>query len=123
MSAVHRYIGFAIPAGFALLFLWAIYALIRNRAPNDLFWNLLATLQVIIGIQVVIGAILFASNLRSQGGILHYAYGGLFPALVLIVAHRLARRFEDVPWLVFGIAGFICFGLTGRALMTGLGIG
>jgi hypothetical protein len=27
------------------------------------------------------------------------------------------------PWVVFAAAAFICFGLAGRALMTGLGFG
>jgi hypothetical protein len=31
---------------------------------------------------------------------------------------RLSR-----PWVVFAAAAFICFGLAGRALMTGLGLG
>jgi hypothetical protein len=37
----------------------------------------------------------------------------------------LARdeNFRDRPWIPFAFASFICFGLTLRALMTGLGIG
>ncbi|HEX2239588.1 MAG TPA: hypothetical protein VHJ82_00375, partial [Actinomycetota bacterium] len=54
---------------------------------------------------------------------LHYAYGGLFPVVVLVLAHRWARRLEGLAWVAFGAAGFINFGLTFRALQTGLGIG
>ena len=54
---------------------------------------------------------------------LHYVYGALFPAVVLAYAHNQARgRFAEVPWAVFGIAALVCFGLTFRALQTGLGI-
>lgn len=128
MSEIHRYIGFAIPAGFALLVLWTIYTLIRNRPPHEWFWNLLGILQVIIAVQVLVGAILFAVGLRPpQQDLrwLHYLYGGLFPAIVLIAAHRVAsrERFRAIPWMVFGVAAFINFGLTSRALMTGLGVG
>lgn len=128
MSAFHRYIGFAIPTGFVILMLWAIFTLIRKRPPHDWFWNLLGLLQAIIAIQVVVGAVLFVVGNRPPPQDLrwlHYFYGGLFPALVLIAAHRIAvkERWREVPWLVFGFAAFVNFGLTSRALMTGLGVG
>lgn len=128
MSELHRYIGFSIPTGFVVLMLWSIYTLIRNRPPHDWFWSLLGILQVIIAIQVVLGAILFTVGLRPpQQDLrwLHYFYGGLFPAVVLIAAHSVAQRerFREIPWIVFGFAAFINFGLTSRALMTGLGVG
>jgi hypothetical protein len=99
--------------------------MIRNKPPHDWFWNVLGVLQVIIGLQVVIGAILFASGLRPHpnGPVwLHYVYGGLFPAAILVAAHRFAKKYEDIPWVVFGIASLVCAGLTFRALQTGLGI-
>ena len=114
-----------MPAGFAVLMLWALVSWIRNHAPAGGFWNLLAVLQVIIGAQVLIGAILFAMGLRppSNGPTwLHYVYGGLFPAAVLLVAHRFAQKLEGIPWVVFGFAALVNFGLTFRALQTGLGI-
>ncbi len=121
-------IGYSIPAGFVLLVVLTIYAFIRNRSPGGLFWNLLAVLQVVVGIQFVVGAFLFLSGLRPQTegpSWLHYVYGAAVPALVLFAAHRFAagERFKDVPWLAFGIAAFVCFAATFRALQTGLGIG
>jgi len=128
MSALHRYIGFGIPAGFLLLVLWTLYSLIRNKAPHDRFWSVLGLLQVVIALQVLVGAILFAVGNRPPPQDLrwlHYVYGGLFPAIVLIAAHRIAQRerFAEIPWMVFGFAAFVNFGLTSRALMTGLGLG
>lgn len=126
MTEVHRLIGYSIPAGFALLFVLTIYALVRDRSPGGLFWNLLAALQIVLGIQLLVGAVLFASGYRprTQGPEwLHYIYGAVVPALVLIVAHRAAasERLKAIPWLAFGIAAFICFASTFRALQTGLG--
>jgi heme A synthase len=127
VTDVHRLIAYLVPAGFAALALWAAVSFLRNANPSDRFWNLLAVLQVIVGIQVVVGAVLFLSGARPQSNgpeWLHYLYGGLFPVAVLIAAHRWAKsdRFRRFPWAVFGFAALICFGLTFRALQTGLGI-
>lgn len=121
----HRFVGYSIPSGFGLLGLWALYGFIRNRAPCGGFWTLLAALQIVLAVQLVVGGGLFLSGLRpvtSGPEWLHYAYGALFPAVVLALAHRYAPRLEGIPWAAFGIAGFVCFGLTFRALQTGLGI-
>ena len=136
MSAFHRYVAYAIPAGFALLALWTLYCFVRNRAPRDAFWNVLAVVQVVFGIQVLVGGFLFLMGLRPtpNGPVwLHYVYGGLFPAALLIAAHRVAARdpgeatglqrfLHEHPWVVFGAASLVNFGLTFRALQTGLGI-
>ena len=125
MRDLHRYVAYTIPAGFLLLALWSLAMLIRNREPGGWFWHLLATLQVVIGVQFLIGGVLFLTGARpaSNGpSWLHYVYGALFPALVLVVAHRRASKVATAPWLIFGVAALVCFGLTFRALQTGLGI-
>ena len=126
MTDLHRYAAYVIVAAFALLALWTLLAFVRNKAPGDAFWNLLALVQIVIGLQAIVGAVLFATGVRpSSNGPqwLHYTYGALFPALVLVVAHRAARgRWESIPWAVFGVAAFVCFGLTFRALQSGLGL-
>ena len=127
MTDIHRFIAYSIPTGFVVLALWALVSLIRNRNPHDLFWSLLAALQIVIGIQVLVGGYLYLTGGRPNSNgpeWLHYVYGGLFPAAVLIAAHRIAAsdRFRSIPWAVFGLAALVCFGLTFRALQTGLGI-
>ena len=125
MSEFHKYVGWAVPIGFGLLFLWSVYCLIRNKQPHDRYWSLLGVMQVFIAIQVLVGGVLFVMGLRPPTSPvwLHYAYGGLFPAALLLLAHRLgATRFEPVPWIPFGAASFLICGLTVRALMTGLGM-
>jgi hypothetical protein len=125
VSALHRYVAYAIPAGWALLAVWAAISLARNKPPGDRFWTLLAILQGVLGVQVVVGAVLFLGGARpSSNGPswLHYVYGALFPIGVLVVAHRVARKQPGVSWLVFGLAALVNFGLTFRAFQTGLGI-
>ncbi|MGH2703381.1 MAG: hypothetical protein ACRDJ2_16620, partial [Actinomycetota bacterium] len=124
---LHRGIGFAIPAAFLVLAVASLVGILRNRNPGDWYWSWLGILQVIVGIQFVVGAVLFLAGGRPPGGDLrwlHYVYGAFFPFALLLFAHRAAReRFREVPAIPFGIAAFLCFGLTARALMTGLGIG
>lgn len=107
------------------MWLWAIYSFVRNRNPGAGYWNLLALLQVVIGVQVVVGAVLFLSGARpaSNGpSWLHYIYGAVFPALMLYLAHRYAHKFTRWPWAIFAVAAFLNSAATFRALQTGLGI-
>jgi hypothetical protein len=120
---VHTWIGFAIVAGWAVLFLaGAAMFLLRRRQAWRWFWGLLAVLQVLLGVQLVAGIVVLATGGRAD--ILHYGYGVLFPVIVLIVAHTTARGMDDPDdaWKVFAIASFFVFGLTLRALTTGLGL-
>lgn len=125
VEKLHLIIAYTVPTSFAILTLWALYSLIRNKDPHQFFWSILAYAQLIIGVQVVVGGILFLSGRRpaSNGpSWLHYIYGAAFPALILWIAHRRAAKAPTAPWLIFGVAALICFGLTFRALQTGLGI-
>ncbi len=125
MSDLHRVIGYPIPVGFGLLVLYTAFAIVRDRPPGGLFWNLLAILQVVLVGQAVVGAFLFLSGLRPRSGSWrHYVYGAVVPAIVLVAAHRFAasERFKAIPWLAFGIAAFVALASTLMALLTGLGM-
>jgi hypothetical protein len=120
MNTVHAAIGWAIVAAFGLIWLWGMGVLIVRRGPGRRFWWLLAFVQVSVLVQGVAGVGLLLMGRRVSS--LHYVYGVVFPVLVLMVAHVLAReQFAHRPWLPFAMASFFCFGLTLRALMTGFG--
>jgi hypothetical protein len=122
MEAIHRFVGFGIVGGWLLLFLWGCVLFVLRRDANRWYWGLLTALQVLLGLQLLAGIVLFATGGRPP--LLHYFYGVLFPAVVLVVAHGLTRGLEKPPYHVFfTIGAFFIFGLTGRALMTGLGLG
>lgn len=118
MNLVHVALGWLVPVGFGVLTLWSAYCLVRNRPPAGAYWSLLAVLQVVVGLQLVAGLILFVLGGRPDW--LHYAYGAFFPIALLVGAHRLGTRYTDIPWVVFGISSFLICGLTIRALLTGL---
>jgi hypothetical protein len=120
---VHAAVGFAVVGGWLVLFLLGLGAFVLRREPGPWFWRLLAVLQAVLLLQVVLGLVLLATGHRQE--LLHYLYGSLFPAIVLVVAHVLGRGMQDEAdtWKVFAVAAFFIVGLTLRALTTGLGIG
>ena len=135
MSALHRVIGFAVVAVFALGWIWGLGARIARRDPGDAYWTWLSAAQVTAGAQALLGTILLLAGRRLEaegvmGGTLHYVYGYL-PLLLFVFAHVVARAGDARaigidrpvrPWVPFAWASFISFGLTLRALMTGLGL-
>jgi hypothetical protein len=129
MPEVHKYVGFLVEAVFTVGWVWGLVALIRRRDPGQGFWTWLVIAQVIAGIQAAIGLVLLLLGYRPDTW-LHYVYG-FGPIVVFLIAHQMAREVRagepggrlSQPWVVFAAAAFICFGLAGRALMTGLGFG
>ena len=122
MARFHEIEGFVIVAGWGLLFLFGIGLFITRRDANRVYWGLLTVLQVLLGVQLLAGLVLLLNGGRQP--LLHYLYGAVFPALVIGVCHVLTRGLEKPPYhLFFTIGAFFVFGLTARALMTGLGIG
>jgi len=105
-----------------VLFLFGVGLWLTKRDANRVYWALLTVLQVLLVIQLLAGLVLFAEGGRPA--VLHYLYGAVFPALVIGVCHLFTRGLEKPPYhLFFTIGAFFVFGLTARALMTGLGIG
>ncbi|HEU4354616.1 MAG TPA: hypothetical protein VFT27_03425 [Actinomycetota bacterium] len=137
MSAIHQVIGFVVVGVFALGWLWGLGAWITRRGPGERYWLWLTVAQVVAGTQAILGIVLLLMGRRMStpgaalGDVLHYVYG-LLPILLFVFAHIVARagnaRLIGIdrpvrPWVPFAWVSFICFGLTSRALMTGLGIG
>jgi len=123
MVTVHKYIGFVIVGGWGLFFLWGGVFFLIKREPNQWFWRLLAALQSILVLQLAVGLTLLGLGHHLPSA-LHFFYGSVFPAIVLVIAHVMARGLEEKSdaWKVFAVAGFFLFGLTLRALTTGLGL-
>lgn len=137
MSTVHEVVGFVVVGVFTIGWLWGLGAWISRHGPGEGYWVWLAVAQVVAGVQAVLGIALLLMGRRmttpgaALGGVLHYVYG-LLPLLLFVFAHIVARAGNAKligidrpvrPWVPFAWVSFICFGLTSRALMTGLGIG
>jgi heme A synthase len=118
---VHKYIGLFVVAVFTVGWVWGLGAWILKRGPGDGFWIWVTVAQIVAGAQALIGVLVYLLGYRAPT-LLHYAYG-IFPIVALVAAHSYARRpdFQERPWVPFAWVAFICFGLTLRAVMTGLG--
>jgi hypothetical protein len=115
---VHRVQGVAIVIGWGLLFVWGVGLFLRKRDAGRLYWELLVVLQIALGLQLVAGLAQLA--LGGQPQTLHWVYGAVLPAVVLVLCHVLTRGLVQPPYhLFFTWAALLVFGLTGRALMTG----
>lgn len=123
---IHKVVGFAIAGGFALLWIIGFGArILKKDDAGKVFWGLVAAMQVIAGIEAVMGIVLLVLGHQAPK-VLHYAYG-VFPIIAFIGAHAYARAMREnqrpYPYLPFALVGFVSMGLTMRAIMTGLGIG
>ncbi len=127
MTDFHRFLAYGVVGGLALLFLSGLVIRISRKAEAPTwFWAAQHWMENILLVQVVLGIVLFLMGKRVAGGdlvFLHYFYGSLFP-LIALVSGRIAglrREHHEYVGLVWG--AFFAFGLTSRAMMTGLGIG
>ena len=126
MPEVHKFVGFAVVGVFAVGWIWGLGAALLKRDPGDKFWLWLSVAQVLAGLQAIVGLVLLALGKRPSVW-LHYVYG-FGPIVILVLAHSLARDLDRThpgqrplaTWVPFAAAAFICFGLTLRALATGL---
>lgn len=127
MSVAHQILGYAIVGAFLLLAIWGgvLRLLRRDEAPRS-YWAVQHYTENVLAVQVALGLLLLLVGRRVVGGgliWLHYLYGSLFP-LIAVVAGRIAgMRREEREYIGLAWGAFFAFGLTTRALMTGLGIG
>jgi hypothetical protein len=132
VSSVHEVVGYVVVGVFAVGWLWGLGAWVVKRGPGQGFWAWLTVEHVVAGVQAVLGLILLLLGRRPTTW-LHYVYG-IGPFVVLAIGHVMAREIRNMapnpktgrtiqPATIFAWASFICFGLTLRALMTGLGTG
>jgi hypothetical protein len=123
VSEIHRAVGFVVVAIFAIGWLFGVVLWVARREAGDWFWRWLVAAQVVAIVQALTGLILVLAG-RTPTTWLHYVYG-FGPLVIFAIGHLLAREeaFRAKPWAPFALASFISFGLSLRALTTGLGIG
>lgn len=126
MGVLHLYVGWSIVVAFALLTVYGTGGrLLRRERLGRPFWGLLYYSETVVVIQVVLGVglLLFGRRVGGSGFHLHYVYGSVFPLIALVAGRLYALRREVYDYVPITLGAFVSFGLTVRALTTGLGIG
>ena len=121
MGDIHKIIGIVAVSAFGVTGLWGLGAVVMRRKPSNGFWHLVALSQVIIGLQVVVGLVLWALPNTVLPETLHLVYGVL-SAGAMLWAQFDARTRDVAPWKPFVWASLFAFGLSFRALQTGMGL-
>lgn len=128
MDTIHRVLGFVVVGALFGVFLIGLGLRIagRDEAP-PWFWVVEHYVENVLLVQVVVGVVLFAVlGRRVVGGPLiwfHYLYGSIFPAIAIIGGRINGLRRETREYVGITWGALIAWGLTFRALLTGLGIG
>lgn len=124
-SDIHLALGAAIVASWLTVTVWALVLRLRRRDESPAFWRVVSFAQVLLVVQLVLGAALFAMGRRPGTGgaytnTFHTLYGFGFPALVLFYSHKWAREGRWHPFAVFSFAALVIMALAMRAFMVGV---
>lgn len=129
LAGLHGYVvGILLISVWAALTFWALALWRLNYEETPTFWRVVSIAQILLVVQLVIGAVLFAMG-RTPGEpgwfdtVFHPLYGFVFPVVVLLVAHAQARSGARSAHGVFALAAFVIFALNVRAFMVGAGMG
>lgn len=125
-TGLHGYaLGFLLIGSWAVVSGWALALRFSKYEETPTFWRFVSLAQLLLVAQLLLGLVLLIVGGRpgpdDDGGTLafHLAYGLLFPLIVLIVGHKVARDGKYRPHSVFAVVGLVIFGLTARAWMVG----
>ena len=126
ITVVHSWAGYAIVGSWAIIAGWGLALSLLKYDETPTFWRFVGVAQVLLGLQLVVGAVLLLMGRLPAATLFdnafHILYGIVFPVIVLVFAHRWSQQGRWNPHLVFAVVGLVNFGLTARALMTGLGM-
>ncbi len=133
----HGYVlGFLLISSWAVIMFWSLALRFTRYTETPTFWRAVSVAQVLLAVQLLVGLVLIAYWLLGDGqppaansgggwfnGTFHILYGVVFPMVVLVVGHRMARAGDRSPHTVFAVVGLVNFGLLARAWMVGAGFG
>lgn len=126
LTGIHGYVlGFALIGLWAVVCVWALVARFAAKGETPAFWRVVSAAQILLVVQLLAGLVLLGTGRRpgpdDDGATLafHLAYGVLFPAVTLMVGHKVARDGKYRAHSVFAVVGLVIFGLSTRAWMVG----
>lgn len=123
LAQIHGYLfGIIIVASWLIIMVIALVLRVaRHDGDVGWFWRLVSIAQILLGIQLVYGTVLFLIGGRPGPDtfthVFHPLYAFVFPAIVLFYGHKVSRDGRMHPLSAFAVVGLVNFGLTARAFM------
>ena len=114
---LHRSWAWVVIVANGLVGLWGVGAQWTSRLRGRPYWVSTAVAQAFIGVQVVLGLVVYAQGLRPPS--FHIFYG-----VFLVVGPTLVWVYRSEPglrrwlYLFYGVAGLFFMGLAIRAMLT-----
>ena len=124
MNEIHRYVGYVVVGIFAIGWLFGLVLWISRREAGSWFWRWLVVAQIVAIVQALgrSRSSWFPVERRPLGCTTSTGSDRSCSSRSPISSPARTRSVAR-PWIPFALASFICFGLSLRALTTGLGIG
>lgn len=121
ITSIHgQLIAFTIMGSWAVIMLVSLaLRVFAAEAEVGWFWRVVSAAQILLVVQLLIGMYLWITRGGLPGEdtlahVFHPLYGFVFPALVLLYAHKVARDGRMHRFSAFATAGLVIFALTLR---------
>lgn len=98
--------------------LWGIFTFVRGGVLGGSIAGAMIIGQILITIEVILGAIIFADGFRPESNI-HYLYGATALIVMPFAYSYLQRRDPRQALLFFSIAALFIGGIAIRSITTG----
>ena len=119
LSFIHARLSITVLLFLLALGVWALWNSLRGEGMNGSLWGAVVIGELLVLVEGLLGAGLYAAGLRPARTAIHILYG-VFLAVALPGAFSFTRgrsaRFET---LIFALVAFFLAGVTLRARITG----
>ena len=121
LAFLHERLTITVLLFMSALGLWGIWSYLRGEGVTGSYWGALVIGEILLVLQGIIGAALFAGGARPSRTAIHILYG-VFLAVALPGAFSFNRdRSNLLEPLIYGLVALFLAGVSIRARLTGGG--
>lgn len=115
---IHRVISNTIWMFYLAIAIWGIYRAIRGMRVDGSYFGAIAVIQIVVLLQVILGAALYFDGGRPGRELVHYLYGA-FSVVFLpgLFAYLRGDDSNGAQW-IYALASLFMFGVTLRIIGT-----
>jgi len=99
---------------------WALFYMFRRRSLDGRFFAMVTVAELLMGIQVIIGGVLYLTPGIAPGEMMHLLYGGLLVLALPFVHYQTRDKDDRDAALIWALAGIFMVGLLTRVSSTGV---